>query len=128
MALCCNKCYPICTPYPSCPTALFLTVPPDYTGDYITVNITKPGVNVNMQQVLPIDNGIVEVGLSAEFANFLNPYGGQYSLYFTEPTSNEQVLFTAIDGKQYDSICLSFVQTVTNLTEQTIILNIFTNE
>jgi len=128
MALCCNNCYPICTPYPSCPSALFITVPLSYTDEYITVNIIKPGVNVNMQQLLPIDNGIVQPELTGDFGNFLNPWGGQYSLYFTNPTTNEQVLFTAIDGKQYDSICLEFIQVVTNLTEQTIIVNAFTNE
>ena len=63
-----------------------------------------------------------------DFANFLNPWGGQYKLYFTNPLTNEQVLFTAIDGKQYDSICLDFVQVLTNLEEQTIIVNVFTNE
>jgi hypothetical protein len=128
MALCCNKCYPICTPYPSCPSALFIHVPLDYTDEYITVNINKPGVNVNMQQLLPIDEGMVQPEIAGDFANFLNPWGGQYKLYFTNPLTNEQVLFTAIDGKQYDSICLDFVQVLTNLEEQTIIVNVFTNE
>lgn len=128
MAICCNKCYPICTPYPGCSSALFIHVPPSYAGDYITVNINKPGVNVTMQQLLPIDGGIVQPELSGDFGNFLNPWGGQYTLYFTDPTTNEQIIFTAIDGKQYDSICLELVQVVTNLTEQTIIVNAFTNE
>ena len=128
MALCCNKCYPICTPYPSCPSALFIHVPPTFAGGFITVNINKPGVNVTMQQLLQVDAGIVQPELSGEFGNFLNPWGGQYTLYFTDPTTNEQIIFTAIDGKQYDSICIEFVQVITNLTEQTIIVNAFTNE
>ena len=125
MAQCCNKCYPICTPFPSCPTAVFVHVPNDYEEAYITLNITKPGVNVNMQQLLPVDGGIVQPELSGSFANFLNPWGGQYNLYFTDPTTNEQIGFTAIDGKQYDSICLNLVQALTNLEEQTFVINIF---
>jgi hypothetical protein len=128
MAQCCNNCYPICTPYPSCPSALFIAVPPNYTEPNITINIIKPGVNANMQQLLPVDSGIVQPELIGDFSNFLNPWGGQYSIYFTNPTTNEQLTFTAVDGKDYDSICLTFVQTLTNLTEQTILINVFTNE
>jgi hypothetical protein len=125
MAQCCNKCYPICTPFPSCPTAVFVHVPNDYEEAYITLNITKPGVNVNMQQLLPVDGGLIQPELSGQFTNFLNPWGGQYNLYFTKPNTNELVTFTAIDGNQYDSICLSLVQVLTNLEEQVFVINIF---
>jgi len=121
MALCCNKCYPICLPLPSCPTAVFLYTPPGDYGRGILVNIVKPGVNVQGQQLLSIGgDGFVEIDLEALPEGFFNPWGGQYTISFSDPDlPNKPLTYISVDGEEYDSICLSFIQTISN--EETVI-------
>lgn len=93
------------------------------------MNIVKPGVNVNVRQVLAINpDGFVDLDATQIPDGFLNPYGGQYSIYFNDAITNEPVPFTAEDGKQYDSICLSFITTYTNIETAQLIINVFNND
>jgi hypothetical protein len=130
MALCCNKCYPICLPLPSCPAAVFLYTPPGDYGRGITVNIVKPGVNVQGQQLLSIGaDGFVEIDLEGLPEGFFNPWGGQYTISYSDPDLPNQVLtFTAQDGQQYDSICLSFIQSISNQETVIAIINPINND
>lgn len=129
MALCCNNCYPICQPFPSCPNDVFIFAPPGYQEEEIIVNIVKPGVNVNVRQVLAINpDGFVDLDATQIPEGFLNAFGGQYSIYFNDAITNELILFTADDGKQYDSICLSFQTTYTNIETVQLIINVFNND
>ena len=116
MALCCNKCYPICLPLPSCPAAVLVYTPPGLWGRGMMVNIVKPGVNVQGQQLLSIGaDGFVDIDLDALPEGFFNPWGGQYTISFADPdTPNQLISWTAINGEIYDSICLSFIQTISN--------------
>jgi hypothetical protein len=129
MALCCNNCYPICQPFPSCPDDVFIFAPPGYDQEDIIVNIVKPGVNVNVRQLLTINpDGFVDLDATQIPEGFLNAFGGQYSIYFNDSVTNEPVPFIAIDGKEYDSICLSFISTFTNIETAQLIINVFNNE
>lgn len=126
MAQCCNDCFKVCEPLNGCPTAFFILVPPDYTEPEILLNITKPGVNVRIQQLLTIDTqGFIEADLAGMPEAFLNPYGGNYSLTFTNTATSKPVEFTAGDGNSYSEICLSFANTVTNQDDNVVVLNIF---
>jgi len=121
MALCCNKCYPICQPLASCPAAVYVYTPPGDFGRGILVNIVKPGVNVQGQQLLSIaPDGFVEIDLEALPEGFFNPWGGQYTISFADPDlPNKPLTYMSIDGQEYDSICLSFIHTISN--EETVI-------
>lgn len=125
MALCCNDCFKVCEPLNACPSAFFIAVPTTYSEPEILVNITKPGVNVRIQQLLDIDGlGFIEVDLEGLPEGFLNPWGGQYTITFTNSATLQPVTFTAQDGNKYTDICLSFMQTVT-IVDNIIVLNIF---
>jgi hypothetical protein len=101
-------------------------VPTDYTEAEILLNITKPGVNVRIQQLLAIDlDGFVDADLEAMPDAFLNPWGGQYTVSFTNSATLQPVTFTAGDGNQYTDICMSFSQTYTNQEDNWVALNIF---
>ena len=79
-----------------------------------------------MQQLLNIDiDGFIEIDLTGLPEGFLNPYGGQYNINLTNSATLEPVVFTAGDGKDYMDICLSFAQTITNLEDNFIVINIF---
>ena len=126
MAQCCNDCFKVCEPLNACPTAFYILVPPDYTEPEILLNITKPGVNVRIQQLLLIDGkGFIEADFEAMPEGFLNPWGGSYNVSFTNPATKQPVIFTADDGKQYQDICLSFSQTYINQDDNVVVLNIF---
>ena len=127
MALCCSDCYKVCEPLNGCPFAFYIHVPNNYQGSEIIVRITKPGVNVIVEQLLTIDlDGYVELDLAGMPDGFINSYGGQYSISFFEPNTVNPYIFTPTDGKEYDSICLSFANTISNQTDNIIIFNIFT--
>jgi len=122
MAQCCNNCYPICQPYNSCPDAVLIYAPIGY--DSVLVDIVKPGVNVAIQQLLSVDvDGYLELDMEGLPEGFLNPYGGQYSIGFVDPTNNQVIDFLAMDGKVYDSICLTFQVAYTNLETNIIYIN-----
>ncbi len=126
MAQCCNDCFKVCEPLNSCPSGFFIYSPPDYTEAEIIVNITKPGVNVRVQQLQNIDlEGFIEIDLAGLPEGFLNPYGGQYNITLTNSATLQPVVFTAGDGKQYSDICLTFAQTITNLEDNVVVINIF---
>ena len=126
MAQCCNDCFKVCEPLNACPTAFYIQVPNDYTEPEILLNITKPGVNVRIQQLLTIDlDGFIDADLTAMPEGFLNPWGGSYTLSFTNSATLQPVTFTAGDGKQYTDICMSFAQTYINKDDNLVILNIF---
>lgn len=126
MAQCCNDCFKVCEPLNGCPTAFFIFVPMDYNEPEIIVNITKPGVNVRIQQLLDIDEfGFIDIDLTGVSEGFFNPWGGQYTISFTNSDTLQPVVFTADDGKQYTDICMSFAQTITNQEDNWIALNIF---
>ncbi len=128
MAQCCNDCFKVCEPLNSCPFAFYIYAPIDYMEEDIIVNITKPGVNVRIQQLLPIDlEGFIEIDLAGMPEGFLNPYGGQYSISFSNPGTQQPVTFTAGDGKQYQTICLTFETTISNQEDNLIVLNIFSD-
>lgn len=127
MAQCCNDCYKVCEPLNGCPYAFYIHVPNTYTDTEIIVSITKPGVNVVVQQLLDIDiEGFIELDLAGMPEGFINPYGGQYNISFIDPSTQKAITFTPTDGKQYESICLTFAQTITNQEDNIIIFNIFT--
>ena len=126
MAQCCNDCFKVCEPLNSCPSAFFIFAPTDYTEPEILVNITKPGVNVRIQQLLTIDlEGFIEIDNEGLPEGFLNPWGGQYTITFTNSATLQPVVFTAEDGKQYSSICMTFQQTTTNVEDNFLVINIF---
>ena len=128
MAQCCNDCFKVCEPLNSCPSAFFILTPPDYTEADIIVNITKPGVNVRIQQLLTIDlEGFIDIDLAGMPEAFLNPWGGQYSISFTNPGTLQPVVFTAEDGVKYSEICLTFAQTLSNQQDNVLVLNVFTD-
>ena len=128
MALCCNDCFKVCEPLDGCPFAFYIYCPPTYTENDILLNITKPGVNVKVQQLLVIDlEGFIEVDLTGMPEGFLNSYAGQYSISFTNTATFQPVMFTAADGKQYSEICLSFANTISNQQDNILVLNIFTD-
>ena len=58
---------------------------------------------------------------------FLNPWGGQYSISFTNPGTLQPVVFTAEDGVKYSEICLTFAQTLSNQQDNVLVLNVFTD-
>jgi hypothetical protein len=127
MALCCNDCYPICQPFNSCPDAVYIYAPIGY--DSVLVDIIKPGVNVAIQQLLSVGiDGYVELDMEGLPEGFLNPYGGQYSITFIEPDTNQVIDFMALDGKIYDSICLTFQVAYTNLETNIISINAINND
>ncbi len=129
MALCCNKCYPICQPFASCPAEVLIYAPPSYIEESIIVNITKPGVNVNVQQLLGIDpDGYVLIDEEGLPDGFLNPYGGQYTISFNDAITKQPLTFTAMDGEEYDSICLMLQVTYTNDPTIQLIVNVFNND
>ena len=129
MALCCNKCYPICLPLPSCPTAVYLYTPPGDFGRGLFVNIVKPGVNVQGQQLLSIAaDGFVEIDLEGLPDGFFNPWGGEYVINYIDPDTNQPLLFIAADGQQYDRVCVSFIQTVSDQETVVVIINPINNE
>ena len=128
MAQCCNDCFKICEPLNDCPAAFYIYAPIDYMEEDIILNITKPGVNVRIQQLLTIDvEGFIEVDLAAMPEGFLNPWGGEYQISFSNPGTQKPIIFTASDGVQYSSICLSFANTITDLIDNFIVINIFTD-
>jgi len=98
----------------------------DYNEPEIIVNITKPGVNVRIQQLLDIDEfGFIDIDLTGVSEGFFNPWGGQYTISFANSDTLQPVVFTADDGKQYTDICMSFAQTYTNQEDNWVALNIF---
>jgi hypothetical protein len=100
-------------------------VPITYTEADIVIKITKPGVNVIVEQLLTIDlEGFIEIDLTAMPEGFINSYGGQYHISFFEPGNNNPYIFTPTDGKEYDSICLSFAIIYSN-DDNIVVLNIF---
>ena len=126
MAQCCNDCYKVCEPLNGCPFAFYIHAPSTYTEPEIIVKITKPGVNVIVEQLLTIDlDGYIELDLTGMPEGFINSYGGQYTISFYELGSSQPYIFTPTDGKQYDSICLSFATTISNQPDNIIIFNIF---
>ena len=127
MALCCNNCYPICQPFSSCPTAVYIYPPTGYSS--VLVNITKPGVNVAMQQLLTVgEGGYLELDMEGLPEGFFNPYAGQYNLVFVDPANNQLIEFTAMDGEIYDSICLTLQVSYTILESVTMTINAITND
>lgn len=94
------------------------------------VNIVKPGVNVQGQQLLSIGaDGFVDIDLEALPEGFFNPWGGQYTISFADPdTPNQLISWTAINGEIYDSICLSFIQTISNEEIVIAIINPINND
>lgn len=127
MALCCNNCYPICQPFNSCPTAVYIYPPVGYSS--VLVNITKPGVNVAVQQLLTVgEGGYLELDMEGLPDGFFNPYAGQYNLVFVDPANNQLIEFTAMDGEIYDSICLTFQVAYTNLETNIISINAINND
>ena len=79
-----------------------------------------------IQQLLTIDElGFIDIDLAALPEGFLNPWGGQYIITFTNSATLQPVTFTAGDGKQYTSICIAFIQALLNQEENFVILNIF---
>ena len=128
MAQCCNDCFKVCEPLNSCPSAFFIFCPPDYTEPEILVNITKPGVNVRIQQLLSIDvEGFIDVDLAGLPEGFLNPWGGLYSIEFVSTATLQPIEFTAEDGSKYLTICLTFAQTISNQEDNVLVLNVFTS-
>lgn len=129
MAQCCNNCFTICQPLASCPAAVYVYAPLGSYESGILVNVMKPGVNVQGQQLLNVaGDGFVEIDLEALPVGFFNPYGGQYNLNFVNPQTNQAITFTATDGKEYDSICLTFTQVVSNQETVIAIINPINNE
>lgn len=127
MALCCNNCYPICQPFNSCPTAVYIYPPTGYSS--VLVNITKPGVNVAVQQLLTVgEGGYLELDMEGLPDGFFNPYAGQYNIVFVDPANNQLIEFTAMDGQTYDSICLTLQVSYTNLESVTMTINPITND
>ena len=126
MALCCNDCFKVCEPLNGCPFAFYIAVPPTYTEADIVIKITKPGVNVIVEQLLTIDlEGFIEIDLTAMPEGFINSYGGQYHISFYEAGNNNPYIFMPTDGNEYDSICLSFATTYSNQEDNILVLNIF---
>ena len=126
MALCCSDCFKVCEPLNGCPFAFYIAVPTTYTQADIVIKITKPGVNVIAQQLLNIDSeGFIEIDLTAMPEGFINSYGGQYHISFYEPGNSNPYIFTPTDGKQYDSICMTFANTYSNQEDNVLIFNIF---
>jgi hypothetical protein len=103
-------------------------VPPFYNEADIVIKITKPGVDVIVEQLLTIDlEGFIELDLTAMPEGFINSYGGQYHISFYEPGNNNPYIFMPTDGKEYeeyDSICLSFATIYSN-DDNIVVLNIF---
>lgn len=127
MQQCCNDCFKVCEPLNSCPAEFFIFCPPDYNESEVIIQITKPGVNVRVRQLLTLDwLGFVQVDLTTIPAGFLNPYAGQYELKFIHPVSNEPVTFTGSDGNTYSNVCLTFAQTAT-AEDNVLVLNVFTD-
>jgi hypothetical protein len=95
----------------------------------VLVDIIKPGVNVAIQQLLSVGiDGFVELDMEGLPEGFLNPYGGQYSIGFIDPDTNQVIDFMALDGKIYDSICLTFQVAYTNLETIIISINAINND
>lgn len=129
MAQCCTNCFKICQPFLSCPAGVFIKTPPSAFTTGVLTNIVKPGVNVRVQQSLAIEpNGFVEVDMEGLPDGFLNPYGGQYEISFTDPDTNNIIEFTAKDGKIYTHICLTFMITYSSFEENFITINAIDNE
>jgi hypothetical protein len=129
MAQCCTNCYKICEPFLSCPAGIFIKTPPSAFETGVYTNIVKPGVNVRVQQSLGIDpNGFVEVIMDELPEGFLNPYGGQYEISFTDLETGNIIEFVAKDGNTYTHICLTFMITYSSFEENNIIINAIDNE
>lgn len=126
MRPCCSNCYKVCEPLADCPDFFSIQVPPGYEGSEIIVEFVKPGVDVVLSQMLTITEGnYVEVDLDLIPEGYFNPWGGSYELTFISEIDGKPVTFTACDGKEYSTVCLTFAKTYTNLESNDLVLNIF---
>ncbi len=94
----------------------------------VTIVYQLPHFVVGCDTGVVLDDGFVELDMEVLPEGFLNPYGGQYSIGFIDPDTNQVIDFMALDGKIYDSICLTFQVAYTNLETIIISINAINND
>jgi len=113
----------------SCPASVLVYAPPGDYGSSLILNVLKPGVNVRGEQLLNIrPDGFVEIDLEGLPEGFFNAYGGQYTISFMNYLTKKPLPFVAMDGEEYDSICITFIQTISNIGSSYLIINPINND
>ena len=121
MLQCCTDCYQFCTPFFDCTDSFMVKVPTGYELETMTVQITKPGVNITINQELDVTGaGFVELDLTLLPSGYFNAYGGNYSMLLINPETGRLIEFTACDGNKYTSICFTFARMYSQTQESRI--------
>jgi hypothetical protein len=134
MQQCCTNCLKACEPLADCPDSFVIKLPLNYGESDVIIEITKPGVDVVISQLLEVfypsgqeefGQGYAEIDLAQVPQGFFNPWGGIYQLKFISAETGKVWEFVGCDGVTYDSICLTFIKKYTNAPESDLTLNVF---
>jgi len=123
----CSSCYPLCDLVITCAETVFVTLPPDYTGETVTLRFVNGQNHVALVADLVVTSGVVEFIPNDEMPEaFLNPYGGPYTLEFFDPVLLAPVQFTAKDAEVYSCVTFS-VSAVSGSPTNDATINAFTD-
>lgn len=105
MANCCKNNMVICEPIIGCCTEFWVEVPPDYLEPVIGIQITKSN-GVSILKNIVVEDGLVQIPLDELPKDWINPYGGPYTLQYIDPSTEEVIGFTYqgknVTGVQWD--------------------------
>ena len=93
MANCCKNNLVVCEPIIGCCTQFWVEVPPDYLEPTITILMTK-GNGLAFQRTIVVEDTLVEIPLDEIGTDWINPYGGPYTLQYLDPGTGEVIGFT----------------------------------
>lgn len=105
MANCCKNNMVVCEPIIGCCAEFWVDIPTDYLEPTIGIRITKSN-GVVFQQTIVVEDGLVEIPLDTIGPDWLNPYGGPYTLEYIDPATNQVIPFTwggqSVNGVQWN--------------------------
>jgi len=112
MANCCKNSIVICDPIIGCCEQLFIDIPPTFEGPEIRLRIRK-GSGIEINYLVDVEDGIVEVPLDLLPPEWMNPYAGPYTLEYVDPATNEVIDFQ-VNGQSASSVQFDMVYGTTD--------------
>jgi hypothetical protein len=91
---------------------LFIDIPPTYEGSEIRLRIRK-GSGIEINYLVDVEDGIVEVPLDLLPPSWMNPYAGPYTLEYVDPITNEVINFQ-VNGQSASSVQFDMVYGTTD--------------
>ena len=112
MANCCKNSIVICDPIIGCCEQWFIDIPPTFEGPEIRLRIRK-GSGIEINYLVDVEDGIVEVPLDLLPPEWMNPYAGPYTLEYVDPATNEVIDFQ-VNGQSASSVQFDMVYGTTD--------------